>query len=532
MNLKQTLCSLSILVLIGCLSESCKRDGQTEWDTELVSPILLTEFTVSDLVPDSLIISDNGEPLIIRYTTSYNIIPDDSLLRIPDTLLANSISLPVTFGLPAGFQVANISQLIRFAYRDVQLTEAVLESGSAQFKVSNYLNDKVFIGYSFPKLTKNGIPVSFSNQVVEAGSITNPTVMTNTIDLSQHNLDLRGDNNISANQLRFLLDATLNPNGIGASVFANVPFVTYENKFMNLKPSFARGYLGKTTFSFDQSTALDFMRKFSGLIELADLKLDLNLENSVGADFMLTIDEISASKDNSQLNLQHSLIGSNQTIARAQNYAYQNLPYSPTYRNYSFTTANSNLKNMIELLPEQLNYRIRAEINPLGNVSSGNDFFYSTSNIKLNMTLEFPLRFSASAFTYNDTLKTEGIETETSDPFKKGEFRLVADNGFPMNMLVQLILLDENKQFLDTLTGNQPISAASVNDLQRVEMSRKSVIPFPITDKIKSSLSAVRYIAIKAKFDTEPSQQLLPIYSDYKLKLQLIGDGTYRIRLK
>jgi hypothetical protein len=531
MNVKQILYSLSILALISCFCESCKEDRQTEWDTELLAPILLAEFSVGDLVPDSLIISQEGEPLVIRYKTTYNIIPDDSLLRIPDTLLANSISLPVTFGLPAGFQVANISQLIRFAYRDIQLTEALLESGSAQFKISNYLNDKVFLGYSFPKLTKNGIPVSFSNQVVEAGSVTNPTVVTNTIDLSQHNLDLRGDNNISSNQLRFLLDATLNPNGIGASVFANVPFVTYENKFINLKPSFAKGYLGKTTFSFDQSTALEFMRKFSGLIDLADLKLDLNLENSVGADFMLTIDEISASRGNNQLSLTHPIIGSNQTIARAQNYSYQNLPYRPTYRDYSFTTSNSNLKNMIELLPDQLNYRIKAEINPLGNVSSGNDFFYSSSNIKLNMTLEFPLRYAASAFTYSDTLKTEGIETQTSDPFKKGEFRLVAENGFPMNMLVQLILLDENKQFLDTLTSNNPIAAASINAMQRVEMSRKSVIPFPITDKIKSSLSAVRYIAIKAKFDTEPSLQLLPIYSDYTLKLQLIGDGTYRIRL-
>jgi hypothetical protein len=532
MKLNYYLFSLCCIAILGLTFESCNKEGQTEWDTDILSPIIETEFSVSDLIVDSLIISPQGEPLVIRYEKSFRLIPDDSLLRIPDTLLGNSISLPVTLGLPAGFQVANISQLIKFGYRDVQLTEAVLESGYAEFKVSNSLEDKVILDYSFPKLTKNGQAVIFTNQVVESGSIGNPTVMTRTIDLSQHHLDLRGDNNINSNQLRFLLDATLNPSGIGAAVYSNVPFVNYENKFVNLKPSFARGYLGNTSFSFEESTAIEFMNKFSGLIELADLKLDLNLENSVGADFILNIDEISSSRNNTVMTLQHAIIGSNQTISRAQNYAHLNQPYSPTYRNFSFTTSNSNLKSMIELLPYQLNYKIRAEINPLGNVSSGNDFVYSSSNIKLNMTLEMPLRFSASAFTYIDTIKINGIESNTTDPFQKGEFRLVAQNGFPMNMLVQLILLDENKQFLDTLTSNQPIEAASVNDILRVESPRSSSISFQVNEKIKSSLSAARYISIKSRFDTKPEQELLPMYSDYKLKLQLIGDGTYRIRLR
>jgi hypothetical protein len=99
-------------------------------------------------------------------------------------------------------------------------------------------------------------------------------------------------------------------------------------------------------------------------------------------------------------------------------------------------------------------------------------------------------------------------------------------------MLVQLNLLDENKQFLDTLTSNQIIQAAMVNDILRVESPKTSIVSFPISDKIKSSLSAAKFIAIKSRFDTKPEQALLPIYSDYKLKLQLIGDGTYRIRLK
>ena len=80
---------------------SCSRDGITEWDTDLLVPLAEAHLGVEDLIPDSNIISDNSAPLIIRLNFDYNLIPDDSLLKIPDTLITDNISLPVSFNLPS-----------------------------------------------------------------------------------------------------------------------------------------------------------------------------------------------------------------------------------------------------------------------------------------------------------------------------------------------------------------------------------------------------------------------------------------------
>ncbi len=525
-------CFLPFVILVMSLS-SCSRDGITEWDTDLLVPLAEAHLGVEDLIPDSNIISDNGAPLIIRLNFDYNLIPDDSLLKIPDTLITDNISLPVSFNLPSGFEVANISQLIRFSYKDVKLTEALLESGYAEFSIINSLSDKIIIGYDIPESYLSRQFCKFSNQEVQAASADGlPFEFVKLIDLSNHSLDLRGDNLISYNRMRFSLNAMLNPDGDGASVVANTPFITYKNKFFDLKPAFARGFLGQSSFQFNDGSDVEIMKKISGLLSLEDLSLTINLENSIGADFNLVINNVEAVKNGTSISLQHSVIGSNETISRAQNISSDIYPYTPTQRTYSFTTDNSNIKSLAELLPDRFNYDISAQLNPLGNVSSGNDFVYSSSNIKLNSTIELPLKFSASNLAFRDTITFEGLNSEDSELVNSGELRLIAKNKFPMNMSVQLEFLDTNKTSLQTFFVDQTIPAAAVNSNLRVEVENISTLIIPISDVTKAAVNDARFIVVTARIDTQPEDELLPIYADYFLGLQLIGDGKYRIQVK
>ncbi|MEX1187925.1 MAG: hypothetical protein WED33_01620 [Bacteroidia bacterium] len=518
-------------IIIAGLS-SCQRDGITEWDTDILAPLAEARLTVADLFADSLIISDEGQPLVIKLDFDYKLIPDDSLLRIPDTLLTDDISLPINFNLPSGFEVANISQLIRFSYKDVQLTEAILESGYAEFTIINSLDDKVFFDYSLPKVSFNGSPIAFNNLEVPASNANGPSVSTNTIDLSNHYLDLRGDNSLNSNQIRFLLNATLNPAGDGSLISANTPFITYKNRFYNLKPSFARGFLGQSTFEFNDGSDVALMKKISGLISLEDILLNISLENSIGADFRLRIENIEAVKGNNSISLQHPIIGTNENISRAQNISFESNPYTPTLRSYTFNTSNSNIKSLAESLPERFNYRIFAQLNPLGNISSGNDFVYSTSNITLNASLVLPLRFSASNVVFRDTILFEGLKENDTRNFGDGQLSLIATNGFPFDMSVELEMLDTNFSSLSTFFIDQNIAAASVDSELKVSEERISTISIPVTNKTKDDAVRARFIVVNARINTNPANQLLPLYKNYALKLQLIGDGKYRIQIK
>ena len=523
----RTILPLFILALFF----SCSREEKTSWDIDVVTPLAETRLSVNNLIADSLIVSASGNPVMIRYENQFNLIPNDSLYFIPDTSFSSSFSLPFSINLPAGFEVVDLSQLVRFNYKDVQLSEAIIESGIANFKVFNTITDKIYVDYSIPNASISGQSLQFNDIEIGPGSNQTPTVFEKNINLNGYLLNLRGDLGNLSNQFRVNLNAKLNPDGNGASTYANIPILTYQYNFKNIKPYYARGYLGQSSFTGNDFLSLSEMKKLSGIIHLEDITLDVEIENSIGADFSLNFQNIKASRNGTELQLNHPIIGNNQQLNRAQNTAQGDLPYTPTYKNYSFNSSNSNIKALIELLPDRLSFEARASLNPLGNVSSGNDFIYKNSNVRVKTTLEMPLSFSANAITFTDTLTTLGIESTTTDNVLAGDLQILATNSFPFDLTLKGYLLDENKVLIDSLLSNQIILAAAVNDLLRVTQSKQTTLRVPVSETLKLHLNQARYIVLKARLNTQPEDTILPMYADYELHLQLIGNGKYRVKI-
>jgi hypothetical protein len=344
-------------------------------------------------------------------------------------------------------------------------------------------------------------------------------------------LNLRGDLGNLSNQFRVNLNAKLNPDGNGATTFANLPLLTYQYNFKNIRPYFVRGYLGRSNFTGNDFLSISEMKKLSGIVHFQDITLNLEIENSIGADFSLNINNILASRDGSQLQLIHPIVGNTQQLSRAKNIPQGDLPYTATYKNYNFNSSNSNIKELIETLPDRLSFEANASLNPLGNVSSGNDFLYKNSNVRVKTTLEMPLSFSANALTFTDTLTTLGIESTSTENILAGDLQILATNSFPFDLSVKGYLLDENKVLIDSLLSNQTILAATVNDLLRVAQSKQTTLKVPVSESLKLHLSQARFIVIKAKINTQPENTILPMYADYELHLQLIGNGKYRVKI-
>jgi hypothetical protein len=190
------------------------------------------------------------------------------------------------------------------------------------------------------------------------------------------------------------------------------------------------------------------------------------------------------------------------------------------------------LKDLIELLPQRFSFAARANLNPLGNVSSGNDFFYSSSNLRVTSTLEMPLSFSANALYFNDTLTTKGIEATKTENVISGALRIMASNSFPFDLQVKGYLLDENKVLIDSLLSTQTIAAGIANADLHVEQPTITQLNIPVSESLKLHLDQARFIVLRARLNTLPENTFVPLYTDYELRLQLIGDGKYRVKLK
>ena len=523
--------SFTLLLIIA----SCSNEENTSWETELIGPLAETKLTVEDIIPDSLIISNPGDPLVIRYESILSLIPSDSILSIPDTTIENSFSLPIDFNLPSGFEVFDINQLIRFNYGDLQLTQAILESGSLESEITSSLDDPIIYGYSIPSALFSAVPFSLSNQILAPGSATNPSIEQRSFSLAGYSLDLRGPDLNSSNEVQLILDAKLDPSGDGSPVLANVPAIKFKNTFKDFRPYFAKGYLGRQIFdNSNESSDLGFMRNLEGNLNLDDAVLDLELENSVGADFSFLVEQLKGvrTSTNTQVSLNHPIIGNIQQMGRALNVAQNGNPYTPAVRNYQFNAGNSNLVQMLELLPDQLQYSVRAELNPLGNISSGNDFIYSSSNARAKVAVTMPLKFAANALVFQDTISTAGLENATDSPVQNADLKFFVQNGFPFDLMTEFWLLDQNKALIDTILINQNVPAAPVDADLRVISPTKHILQAKITPARLNALEKTKYIVVRVRLNTQPENTLLPMYADYFVKVQLAGRGIYTVKLK
>lgn len=515
-------------------STACRTDEQTAWDINVIAPLAEARLGLDDILADSTILSAPGEPLVVRFESNLSLLPTDSIFSIPDTTIGDSFALPINFNLPAGFQLLNLNDLVRFDYGDLNITDVVLSSGKLVSTITSRLDDRVFYSFSIPKATFSSIPFELFNQSIDPASINNPVTRQTITDLSGYVFDLKGPSSNESNQLELTLSAQLDPNGNGSPVSANIPAFAYNNQFIGFKPYFAKGYFGSQKYRTEnQRIDVAFLRRVTGNLDLEDATMDLLLENSIGADFGFLIRKFKALKSSSglALDLAHPLIGQQQLLARSTNFSLYPASFSTTTKSFQLNSSNSNLKQVLELLPDEFEYSIDAELNPLGNVSSGNDFIFNTSNAKASFALTLPFKFAANSLYFSDTIKTTGFEESEQSPVTQASLYLDVENGFPFDLKCTFELLDENRIRIDTLLPGDIAVAGLVDETFRVRQSTKTIIETKITPQRLENLNKTRFIVVKARLNTVPEQTRLPMYIDYFLRVQLRGKGLVRIKL-
>jgi len=167
--------------------------------------------------------------------------------------------------------------------------------------------------------------------------------------------------------------------------------------------------------------------------------------------------------------------------------------------------------------------------NPMGNISSGNDFVYYNNPLKAILDMEIPLSLIASNLTLTDTVDFDlGENTGT---IESGTLSLYADNGFPFSAQVQLYLLNDNMQVTDSLLFPDMITAPALNGNYMVIRPARSVIQIPLPGEKISRLYQTKKMRVVARFNTAGAGHHVKIYEQYRLDLKLTGDFSYMIQL-
>lgn len=515
-------------------SYSCKKENdRPQWDVDVLGPLAYASLGLEELIGDTSIQSLENGALFINYDTTFSEFEIDSLYKFTDTTISTlEFFPPFPATLPANSIFPVDSNDISLGIGGVQLKQAIIRSGKIRVEIKNVLQTKVIFVYTIPKAKKNGISFSITASV-DSASGTDPKFFIGEYDLDGYDFDLTGDGN-SFNSISYKVDARSDPNGFPFNVLGNDTLVNLKTTLLDVQPNFVRGYLGQTLTNASVSANIGIGALIkSGTIALDSIKMNLDITNYIGADAQIVIPNFS-SVNNSTGNIADliapTFIQNYININRASINPTLADSLVPTYYSIQLDKSNSNIVDLIENLPDKLNYEINLNLNPLGNISGSNDFVFRDRLINTRLRLHMPLRFAANQLTLSDTVPFTISGATDFEPVGFTKLTLIADNGFPFDLNVQLFLLDSNQVVVDSILSPGLINAAPFDVNFRAVGFRETLLDIPVDEVRKDKLLNVQQMVIRLQFTTPDYPQLFQLYSNYRLDLKLIADGKYSIR--
>lgn len=515
---------------------SCKRE-ELSWDLDLTVPVAYGTFGIDDLITDSLITENADGSLRIVYHTSVPGIDDDSLFAIPDTTLLYNYSLPfgTTTVYEGTFLTPTTPSQTAYGLAPIQLVYGTLEKGKMKVHLKNDIQKRVIVTYRITSATLNGNPLEVIDTLPPASSSTVGSVTDLEVNLAGYELNFTGIAGDRVNTLITLFTAQIDPTDIGAQVITPPDSVSAEIQMEGLRPSFIRGYFGSelNPVGPDETYISFFSKVQSGSLGLDSLRMKFTVENYAGVDLRFTVNNLwSRSQRTGQtLYLNHPIIGTSTNINRA---AYSNSypPSIPQINSWTFDNSNSNIVDMMEIMPEFLGYDFSIYTNPLGNVSGNNDFLYTQFGINASFDIDLPVNFYADNIVLVDTVDVDfsGIETNT---VQNGVLTVYANNGFPFDAGIQIYMLSETNNIIDSIVAppGTVYSAPLANSggYFFANGSTNSIVKIPLNEAQTSSLLASTRLLVRPRFHTGTAPSFVKIFSTNRIALNITADFEYRI---
>jgi len=487
-----------LLFSVGFLF-SCKKKPTT-WHTDWQAPLGYDTLTLGNLVNDSTV-TTSGSVLSVDLTrTLFNLGLED-IVQIPDTTIKQNFSPLVALNnIPPGYSIVNQIETHNFDLSPVLLRNIRVSSGQIKVKVYNPISTRAFFTVQLPGVTKNG-QVFQKSYIVDGGSVQNPGIREEFLDISGYSIDLSGPQGVAYNQLQSKLTIQSDPQGDVVSISTSNTF-RFEATFSDIKMDYAKGYFGNQIIEESSNFDIPYLHKIiSGNVFLPETALQIHIEN--GMKIAMRGRLLSAANTNAQgqtVSLSGEALNGDFILSPATGNS-NNL--SPSNQIISFNGSNSNIKNYLENLGQnhQLNYRF--QLNPWGNTGGGFDEIFPNSKLKLTVKAQLPLALNANGLTLKDTFDLNLDQNTERTHIESGNFVVNYANAFPFSADFVLYLANENGQILHTIVPTAPISSAVFGTLNSSGiMVHKGQLSIPLQADVLKDISAIKKVIIEARFDS------------------------------
>jgi hypothetical protein len=503
--------------------EDIKKISSTSWNPNLAAQIAYASFDVYDVLAnfdstDLVVINPVSGQIGLVYNSqiaSFDANQIVAIAGISHNLTMNTIELdipssPAFFGTSNSFKREDIALNVE---NGAEIHTVKFNGGILELDLQTSVKHNLNVNLTFPDLQNNGVPVE-RNVLFTYNGITPQTAQVQ-IDLA----GLDGDFTKGGTTVNVLeVEVTTQITGTGQNILGNEVFefnagttgIDFENVY---------GYFGQQQIA-EQTADSVLIRIFEnateGVFELSDPKINFKIENSFGFPVNLNLANLKSINVNTGQEL--PLEGFDPVLPI--NFPPQ-IGQSATTDFEMNSDNTTNISTIISPAPKYFYYEISAIANPNGPTGTLN-FIENDSKFILTAEVDMPLDGLAYGFKISDTVD---YSFENPDEIESVMVRLIADNGFPVQVGSQIVALDENDNVVFTLFDQQEnlISPAPVNANGVVTSSNKKISDITLNEAQVNLLGNVKKFILAAEASTTEYQNgvYVKFFDYYKIDLKL-----------
>lgn len=511
-------------LLFGCKKLELDKIAGGSWNPNFAVPVAFGEFDVYDILArvdssEVVVIDPNLGNISLVYSGDLFEIGAKDYFEIPDIseqFQFNNADLNIP-GVPAfsSSHSINLQENISFPVDvGVEIQQISLLSGALTIEVVTNFRHEVTAEITLPEFLKNGVPLSETLVVNGAGTTGNVNELKQ-VDLSNAVIDL---NTASNNDFQLNAEITINGSGepIQGTEFISVNFILSDLEYLS-----AIGYFGQAAVSIQDSILLRVFEDVnSGVFQFNDPKFRLDITNSFGIPAQIDINELKTIVV--QTGAELLLTGFPNNIA-INSPAVQGQEVTTEIQFDNTNTAN--IETIVSPTPRYLYYDGAIQINPMG-PSGPLNFILNSSTLSAKGEVELPLDGFAYGFEVRDTVPfSAGTDFNETEAITFVMFRLITNNGFPVDIQSQIRFMDDNFNTIFTAFDTPEdliVSGVTNSDGRVIDFTEKTTDIILTQDQI-ALMPNVKHIELVAFGETKngPNEERVVFFDDYKLKMKL-----------